>query len=474
MKTIRKLFAALTGILTAAGMLAAVPAAAVRSQLGTFTRIGESSLYLSDIGAIWVESRDTAGAVFAVKVPNDKADALDEWIRAELPYATIQKGDKDTKLDGTPETPVCYYSIEGRETEPGGVYREISQFYAKLRRTYPDIVSFRYYPDFGNVNGANVLGYRCEDDPEMQTNIETWIAAHYPNIMTETGIGDLLTIKLNGGDEPAVEPSAVLSPIYLELYREYGYQPVSEHGEAVGFGDQFAVDFLAEQANYDAVTEDEIEAAAKKYSIPLDAGNATVFLSLPNRSLGTLAKRVGSSYKATPDYNPYDMILVEEPWNPPPQDMVTEALGLGICEVNAEDASGFNGPLYDTGEDYYAGYLLRLDDDFYPRNPEQAGTAPDITKAAHMAAYLDKYAGVDFGIWIELPSKWVTSPPELGDVNLDSTIDVSDAVLLARFCAEDSEAVITAQGKQNADLDYDGSITGQDVITILKMIAKLI
>lgn len=61
-----------------------------------------------------------------------------------------------------------------------------------------------------------------------------------------------------------------------------------------------------------------------------------------------------------------------------------------------------------------------------------------------------------------------------GDINLDSTIDVSDAVLLARFCAEDSEAVITAQGKQNADLDYDGSITGQDVITILKMIAKLI
>ena len=471
MKRIRKLFAAMTGILTAAGMLAAVPAAAVRSQLGEYTRIGETSLYLSERGAIWVESRDTAGAVFAVKVPNDKADALDEWIRAELPYAAIQKGDKDTKLDGTPETPVCYYSIEGRETEPGGVYREISQFYAKLRRTYPDIVSFRYYPDFGNVNGANVLGYRCEDDPEMQTNIETWLAEHYPNIMTETGIGDLLTIKLNWDDDPAGEPDRMLSQIHMELYQEYGYQPVSEHGEAVGFGDQFAVDFLAEQANYDAITEDEIEAAAKKYSIPLDAGNATVFLSLPNRSLSILAKRVGSSYRATRDYSPLD--IIEKQWNPPPQDMVTEALGLGICEVNAGDESGFNGPLYDTGEDYYAGYLLRLDDDFYPRNPEQAGTAPDITKAAHMAAYLDKYAGVDFGIWIELPSKWVTSPPEFGDVNLDSAIDVSDAVLLARFCAEDSEAVITAQGKQNADLDYDGSITGEDVIAILRKIAKL-
>ena len=60
-----------------------------------------------------------------------------------------------------------------------------------------------------------------------------------------------------------------------------------------------------------------------------------------------------------------------------------------------------------------------------------------------------------------------------GDVHLDSAIDVSDAVLLARFCAEDSEAVITGQGKQNADLDYDSNITGDDVIAILRKIAKL-
>ena len=60
-----------------------------------------------------------------------------------------------------------------------------------------------------------------------------------------------------------------------------------------------------------------------------------------------------------------------------------------------------------------------------------------------------------------------------GDVTLDCAVDVSDAVLLARFCAEDSEAVITAQGKQNADLNYDSNITGDDVIAILRKIAKL-
>ena len=472
MKTIRKMIAASVGILTAAGMLTAVPAAAVRSQLGEYTRIGESSLYLSERGAIWVESRDTAGVIFAVKVRNDKADALDEWIRTALPYANIQKGAKDTKLDGTPETPVCYYSVTGRETEPGGVYREISQFYAKLRRTYPDIVTFRYYPDFGNVNGASVLGYRCEDDSEMQTNIETWLAEHYPNITTETGIFNLLTLKLNWGDDPAGEPDMMLSPIYLELYREYGYQPVSEHGEAVGHGDHFAVDFLAEQTNYDAITEEEIEAVAEKYSIPLGTEQATVFLSLPNHSLGILAKRVGSSYEATPDDNPLDIISGEEPWNPPPQDMVTEALGLGICEINAGSASGFNGPLYDTSEDYDAGYLLRLDDDFYPGNPEQAGT--DLTKAAHMAAYLDKYAGIDFGIRIELPSQWVTSPPETGDANCDGSIDVADAVLIARFAAEDKEAVITDQGRKNADVTNDGNVDSQDTTKILQYIAKKI
>lgn len=60
-----------------------------------------------------------------------------------------------------------------------------------------------------------------------------------------------------------------------------------------------------------------------------------------------------------------------------------------------------------------------------------------------------------------------------GDVTLDCAVDVSDAVLTARFCAEDREAVITDQGKQNADVNHDGNIDLTDVTAILRKIAKL-
>ncbi|MBP0976673.1 MAG: glycoside hydrolase, partial [Oscillospiraceae bacterium] len=53
------------------------------------------------------------------------------------------------------------------------------------------------------------------------------------------------------------------------------------------------------------------------------------------------------------------------------------------------------------------------------------------------------------------------------------SIDVSDAVLLARFCTEDSTAAITDQGKQNADVNQDGNIELDDVTAILRKIAKL-
>ncbi len=61
-----------------------------------------------------------------------------------------------------------------------------------------------------------------------------------------------------------------------------------------------------------------------------------------------------------------------------------------------------------------------------------------------------------------------------GDANEDKQVDVSDAVLVARFAAEDSEAVISAQGKLNADVTGDQNINGDDTIKILRAIAKLI
>ena len=60
-----------------------------------------------------------------------------------------------------------------------------------------------------------------------------------------------------------------------------------------------------------------------------------------------------------------------------------------------------------------------------------------------------------------------------GDVNIDCSIDVADAVLLARFCAEDAAANITQTGLGNADYDGDGMTTILDVTAILRKTARL-
>lgn len=61
-----------------------------------------------------------------------------------------------------------------------------------------------------------------------------------------------------------------------------------------------------------------------------------------------------------------------------------------------------------------------------------------------------------------------------GDVNLDEVVDVSDAVLLARFTAEDAAANISAQGKINADVTGDQNLNSNDMLQILRAIANII
>jgi hypothetical protein len=53
-------------------------------------------------------------------------------------------------------------------------------------------------------------------------------------------------------------------------------------------------------------------------------------------------------------------------------------------------------------------------------------------------------------------------------------VDISDVILLSRSNAEDQTAVISALGKVNADCSGDGKLTSEDVVMILKAIAKLI
>ena len=62
----------------------------------------------------------------------------------------------------------------------------------------------------------------------------------------------------------------------------------------------------------------------------------------------------------------------------------------------------------------------------------------------------------------------------IGDVNESGKVDVSDAVMLARLVAEDSSVRITSVGKLNADTNKNGTPDKDDVILILKYVAKII
>lgn len=61
-----------------------------------------------------------------------------------------------------------------------------------------------------------------------------------------------------------------------------------------------------------------------------------------------------------------------------------------------------------------------------------------------------------------------------GDANCDFSVDVSDVVLLARFCVEDVTVRISSQGIRNGDVNHDNNTDGDDLIPILKYIARMI
>ena len=60
-----------------------------------------------------------------------------------------------------------------------------------------------------------------------------------------------------------------------------------------------------------------------------------------------------------------------------------------------------------------------------------------------------------------------------GDVDLSGNVDIADAVLLARYNAEDKEITVTAQGLLNADLTGDGKVKADDASLLLDILAGL-
>ena len=71
-------------------------------------------------------------------------------------------------------------------------------------------------------------------------------------------------------------------------------------------------------------------------------------------------------------------------------------------------------------------------------------------------------------------SSIIAGPVKRGDMTCDGTVDISDAVLIARYLAEDRDAVVTDQGKANADIDGEKGVGDGDLFMLLKVIAKII
>ncbi len=69
------------------------------------------------------------------------------------------------------------------------------------------------------------------------------------------------------------------------------------------------------------------------------------------------------------------------------------------------------------------------------------------------------------------PAAALTPVITYGDVNLDTVVDVSDAVMIARFYVQDFSLQITDAGKMQADVNLDGNIDVDDMTYVLEYIA---
>jgi hypothetical protein len=97
--------------------------------------------------------------------------------------------------------------------------------------------------------------------------------------------------------------------------------------------------------------------------------------------------------------------------------------------------------------------------------------APDYTDSLTMYVEGEKVWGVE-------PDGADSPEPDsdvmYGDVDCNKSVDVLDAVMLARLVAEDTETGVTDEGKLNADCKKDGKTDMNDLRQLLKYLADLI
>ncbi|MBR6718208.1 MAG: glycoside hydrolase [Oscillospiraceae bacterium] len=134
---------------------------------------------------------------------------------------------------------------------------------------------------------------------------------------------------------------------------------------------------------------------------------------------------------------------------------------------------------------YTSDYCITLDElpDWDTYEPE---TAPSTTKPAvttkpadttktvtTTTAAVTTAAPVSTTTPATTPAKGnILEPTLLGDADCSGTVDVSDAVLIARFVTEDKNASISEQGLANADCDSTYGVTPDDITRVLLYIAR--
>lgn len=102
-------------------------------------------------------------------------------------------------------------------------------------------------------------------------------------------------------------------------------------------------------------------------------------------------------------------------------------------------------------------------------------TAPTTTQTAPSAAQTTSTVGQTTYTTFTTANSSQTEPANIiwGDCNCNGETDVSDAVLLARFLAEDPDVLITTEGKECANV-IQGELDTGDLLAILKIIAKIL
>ena len=85
----------------------------------------------------------------------------------------------------------------------------------------------------------------------------------------------------------------------------------------------------------------------------------------------------------------------------------------------------------------------------------------------------DLYGGGESSGTASAPETGTVGAGLLGDVNCDGTVDVKDAVALARLTGNDPDVKVTQQGEKNGDMNASGGLTVDDLPLLLKAIAGL-